>query len=244
MPVRIEAKNSDCSAEELRPCVVDPLLSHLSNLERRTLHFRKRQKIFTQGEIADSVYYLQKGRIKISIVTPEGKEATLSLIGPGEFFGENCLTTQPLQVHTATAMSECTVVKVTRPCMMQALQQEKELSEAFLKQLLDRNIEYQQTIRNHIVSSSEQRLAAILIRLSRFAQQHDEKGAVIPRLSHQTLADMIGTTRPRVTFFMNKFRKLGLVDYNGQLVIRVGQLSQTILGQPSTSAVATHTAHR
>jgi CRP/FNR family cyclic AMP-dependent transcriptional regulator len=215
-----------------KSCIVEPLLEHLSTAERRVLHFKKKQKIYTQGELADSVYYLQKGRVKISVLTPEGKEATISLIGAGEFFGETCLTARPHQVHTATAMTDCTVAKITRPCMVEALHQEKQLSEEFLAQVLNRNIEYQQAITDHIVASSEQRLAAILIRLCRFAQERDQQSAVIPRLSHQTLADMIGTTRPRVTFFMNKFRKLGLLEYNGQLRVNLDQLSRVVLGQP------------
>lgn len=214
-----------------KACNVEPLLEHLSTAERRILHFKKKQKIYAQGELADSVYFLQKGRVKISVLTSEGKEAAISLIGAGEFFGEACLTARPTQVHTATAMTDCTVAKVTRPCMIQALHEEKRLSEAFLEQLLNRNLEYQQTITDHIVASSEQRLAAILIRLCRFAQERDQQTAVIPRLSHQTLADMIGTTRPRVTFFMNKFRKLGLLEYNGQLRINYDQLSRVVLGQ-------------
>ncbi len=238
MPVRVNAHSHidiDPPVEGVTACNVAPLLEHLSTAERRVLHFKKKQKIYAQGELADSVYFLQKGRVKISVLTSEGKEAALSLIGAGEFFGEACLTTRPTQVHTATAMTDCTVVKVTRPCMVQALHEEKRLSEAFLDQLLNRNLEYQQAITDHIVASSEQRLAAILIRLCRFAQERDEESAVIPRLSHQTLADMIGTTRPRVTFFMNKFRKLGLLEYNGQLRVRVDQLSKVILGQSSGS---------
>lgn len=234
MPVRVNAHSHidiDPPVESVKACNVAPLLEHLSTAERRVLHFKKKQKIYAQGELADSVYFLQKGRVKISVLTSEGKEAALSLIGAGEFFGEACLTTRPNQVHTATAMMDCTVVKVTRPCMVQALHEEKRLSEVFLDQLLNRNLEYQQAITDHIVSSSEQRLAAILIRLCRFAQERDKESAVIPRLSHQTLADMIGTTRPRVTFFMNKFRKLGLLEYNGQLRVRVDQLSKVILGQ-------------
>lgn len=236
MPARVNATQVCATTHvvsELEPvkCTVEPLLEHINSAERRVLHFRKRQKIYSQGEIADSVYLLQKGRVKISVLSPDGKEAAISIIGAGDFFGESCLAARPLQVHSATAMSDCTVVKITRPCMVQALQQEKRLSEVFLEQLLNRNLEYQQAITDHIVSSSEQRLAAILIRLCRFAQEREGESAVIPRLSHQTLADMIGTTRPRVTFFMNKFRKLGLLEYNGVLRVHVNQLSREILGQ-------------
>lgn len=240
MPVRAAQQHSGIPApqpptdSELKSCFVEPLLDHINTAERRVLNFRKKQRIFEQGEIADSIYFLQKGRAKISVISPEGKEATLSLIGAGEFFGEACLTARPLQVHTATAMTDCSVVKITRPCMVQALRDEKRLSEAFLEQLLNRNLEYQQAITDHIVSSSEQRLAAILIRLCRFAQERDESTATIPRLSHQTLADMIGTTRPRVTFFMNKFRKMGLLEYNGQLRVRIEELQKAILGPTAT----------
>ncbi|HYH01372.1 MAG TPA: Crp/Fnr family transcriptional regulator [Terriglobales bacterium] len=237
MPVRAAhqhsfslAPHTPSDSEQPKTCFVEPLLEHINTAERRVLHFRKKQKIFEQGEVADSIYFLQKGRVKIGVVSSDGKEATLSLIGAGEFFGESCLTARPLQVHTATAMTDCSVVKITRPCMVQALREEKRLSEAFLEQILNRNLEYQQAITDHIVSSSEQRLAAILIRLCRFAQERDEISATIPRLSHQTLADMIGTTRPRVTFFMNKFRKMGLLEYNGQLRVKVDLLQRTILG--------------
>ena len=220
-------------SSEPKSCLstLEPLLQHIDAAERQLVHFRKRQEIFAQGELADSVYYLQKGRVKIGVVSADGKEATISMLGPGEFFGETCLTAQPLRVHTAVAMTDCTVVKITRPCMAEALRREKQLAEAFLDHLLNRNLEYQQVIREHIVGSSEQRLAAILIRMSRFAQEKDGETTVIPKLSHQTLADMIGTTRPRVTFFMNKFRKLGLLEYDGSLRIHTAELSRVVLAQ-------------
>jgi len=230
-PIFPSSSHVSSGPEPAKACTVEPLLENINTAERRTIHFRKKQKIFAQGEIADSVYLLQKGKVKISVVSPEGREAALSLIGPGEFFGETCLTSRPRQVHTATAVTDCSVVKITRPCMVQALHEEQRLSEAFLEQLLNRNLEYQQVITDHIVSSSEQRLAAILIRLSRFAPAPEGESAEIPRLSHQTLADMIGTTRPRVTFFMNKFRKLGLLEYNGGLRVNVEKLQSQVLGR-------------
>jgi CRP/FNR family cyclic AMP-dependent transcriptional regulator len=210
-----------------RPCArVEPLLQDL-NSEKKVVLFRKKQKIYTQGDPADSVYYIQDGTVKIAVVSPQGKEAVVSILGPGTFFGEACLMSRPRQVNTATAVTNCALVRLTKPCMAEALHQGK-FSELFLVHLVSRNQEYEQAICEHIVEGSEKRLARVLLRLSRCGQQAGTM-VVIPRLSHETLADMTGTTRPRVSVFMNKFRKLGLIDYKEEMRVNRARLEAVIL---------------
>jgi CRP-like cAMP-binding protein len=224
-------ESSPSIAVNILPALGLAPLIEASRTERKVVHFRKRQKVYVQGELADSVYILQHGRVKICVVSPDGKEATLSIHMPGDCFGESCLSAQPLRTNSAVALTDCTLLKINKPCLAQALRQETQLSEAFLAHVLNRNLEYQQALRNHIIASSEQRLAAILIRLGKLSCERQDSLSVVPRLSHQTLAEMTGTTRPRITFFMNKFRKQGFIHYNDHLLIDCEKLAREVVNE-------------
>jgi CRP/FNR family transcriptional regulator, cyclic AMP receptor protein len=189
-----------------------------------TKDHRKKQIIFTQGSPADAVFYIEKGKVKLTVLSARGKEAVVAILGNGDFFGEGCLAGQPLRMATATAITECSVLRVQKETMIRMLHNEPALSELFMTYLLSRNIRIEEDLVDQLFNSSEKRLARILLLLTQFGKdgQHE---AVVPRISQETLADMVGTTRSRVSFFMNKFRKLGFVDYNGGLQIHSSLLS-------------------
>jgi CRP/FNR family transcriptional regulator, cyclic AMP receptor protein len=214
------------------PCSeLEPFLDEIKTAKRVIL-FRKKQAIYQQGEFADSVYYVQHGTVKLNVLASDGKEAVLSLLGPGSFFGEACLMDGDRHVNTATALTDCAIVRITKPCMVEALGQRGNFSQIFLAHLLNRNREYEQAICEHIVESSERRLARVLLRFSRCCGRNGGGDAyVLPKLSHETLAEMIGTTRPRVSSFMKKFERLGLIDYEDGLRVYCSRLQAAILGE-------------
>jgi len=182
------------------------------------------QAIFSQGERADTVFYIQKGRVKLCVLSKQGKEATIGLLGPGDFVGEGCLASdQPLRLATATAISDCLILKITKKEMLRTLHEEHTLSDLFVAHMVDRHNRVQADLVDQLFNSSEKRLARALLILSRFGKA-DRSESVVPKISQQTLAEMIGTTRSRVNFFMNKFRKLGFIHYNGGL-----QVNSTLL---------------
>jgi CRP/FNR family transcriptional regulator, cyclic AMP receptor protein len=185
---------------------------------------RKKQIIFAQGSPADAVFYIEKGKVKLTVLSARGKEAVVAILGNGDFFGEGCLAGQPLRMATAIAITECSVLRVQKETMIRMLHNEPALSELFMTYLLSRNIRIEEDLVDQLFNSSEKRLARILLLLTQFGKngQHE---AVVPRISQETLAEMVGTTRSRVSFFMNKFRKLGFVDYNGGLQIHSSLLS-------------------
>jgi CRP/FNR family transcriptional regulator, cyclic AMP receptor protein len=189
-----------------------------------TKDHRKKQIIFAQGSPADAVFYIEKGKVKLTVLSARGKEAVVAILGNGDFFGEGCLAGQPLRMATAIAITECSVLRVQRETMIRMLHNEPALSELFMTYLLSRNIRIEEDLVDQLFNSSEKRLARILLLLTQFGKngQHE---AVVPRISQETLAEMVGTTRSRVSFFMNKFRKLGFVDYNGGLQIHSSLLS-------------------
>jgi CRP/FNR family cyclic AMP-dependent transcriptional regulator len=179
---------------------------------RRMVAVAQKQTIYDQGAACDSVFYIQAGKVRLTIVSRAGREATLSILNEGEFFGEGGLAGQPLRMGSATALTDCTLMRIDNRTMTLALRREHTLSGLFTEYLLGRNLRSQEDLVDHLFNSSEKRLARILLLLARFG----EKGApetVIPKLSQETLAEMIGTTRSRVSLFMNKFRKLGFVQY-------------------------------
>lgn len=178
------------------------------------MSFKKKQSIFVQGDAADAVFYLQKGKIKLTVVSKTGKEATIGLLTDGFFFGEGSLAGQALRMGSATAVTECTVLRIDKKSMMQALHREHTFSDMFVAYLLARNIRYEEDLVDQLFNSSERRLARILLLLAHFGKEGVPE-AVVPKISQETLAEMVGTTRSRVSFFMNRFRKLGFVDYNG-----------------------------
>ena len=188
-------------------------LAH-AGVGRRIVELAPRENFFSQGDPADSVFYLQKGRAKIIVVSHEGKEATIALISAGEFVGETALAAVPgLRLSTATAITACTALKITRDEMIRVMHEEHGLSDLFLKFLLERSMRVQADLVDQLFNSSEKRLARILLLMAEFGKPGDPE-QYIPKISQETLAEMIGTTRSRVSFFMNRFRKLGFIEYN------------------------------
>jgi CRP-like cAMP-binding protein len=181
---------------------------------RKAVVFLKKQTIFTQGDAADTVFYVQEGKVRLTVVSKIGKEATLGILSDGEFFGEGGLAGQPLRMGSATAMTDCELLQIDKAAMMLALHREHTFSDLFVAYLLARNIRYEEDLVDQLFNSSEKRLARILLLLAHFGKEGAPE-TVIPKISQETLAEMIGTTRSRVSFFMNRFRKLGFIDYGG-----------------------------
>jgi CRP/FNR family cyclic AMP-dependent transcriptional regulator len=179
---------------------------------RTVVAFPKRQTIFTQGEAADTVFYIQEGKVRLTVVSQRGKEATLGILSNGEFFGEGGLAGQPLRMGSAIAMTDCELLRIDKKAMMLALHREHSFSDLFVEHLLTRNIRYEEDLVDQLFNSSEKRLARTLLLLARFGKEGVTE-TVIPKISQETLAEMVGTTRSRVSFFMNRFRTLGFVDY-------------------------------
>jgi CRP/FNR family transcriptional regulator, cyclic AMP receptor protein len=180
---------------------------------RKIATFSNKQTIFAQGASADDVFYIQEGKVKLTVVSSVGKEATIGILNEGAFFGEGCLTGQPLRLCSATGMTDCSVMKINKKSMMEMLQREHAFSDLFVAYLLARNIRYEEDLVDQLFNSSEKRLARVLLLLAHFGKDGKPE-TVIPKMSQETLAEMIGTTRSRVSFFMNRFRKLGFVDYD------------------------------
>jgi CRP-like cAMP-binding protein len=192
---------------------------------RTIAHLKKGQKVFGQGEAADSVFYIQKGKIKLSVISKRGKEATIALLGDGNFLGEESIAAILLKrVATATALTPSTILRIERAEMVRVLHEEQLFSEIFVSYLLTRNARVQEDLVDQLFNSSEKRLARALLLLAQFGKEGAPE-TVIPRISQETLADMIGTTRSRVNFFMNRFRKMGFIEYNGKLSIHSSLLN-------------------
>ena len=181
---------------------------------RKFVFFPKRQTIFAQGDSADAVFYIQTGKVKLTVVSKTGKEATIGIVGEGNFFGEGSLAGQALRMGSATAMTDCAILRIDKKTMMEVLHREHEFSDLFVAYLLTRNIRYEEDLVDQLFNSSEKRLARILLLLAHFGKDGVHE-TVIPKISQETLAEMIGTTRSRDSFFMNRFRKLGFIDYEG-----------------------------
>ncbi len=181
---------------------------------RKAMLFAKKQTIFAQGSPADAIFFLQTGKVKLAVVSKTGKEATIGILGDRSFFGEGSLAGQTLRMGTATAISDCTVLRVEKKAMMQALHREHSLSDMFVAYLLARNIRYEEDLVDQLFNSSEKRLARVLLMLAHFGKEGVPE-SVVPKISQETLAEMVGTTRSRVSFFMNRFRKMGFINYAG-----------------------------
>ena len=181
---------------------------------RKHLTVAGKQSIFAQGENADAVFYIQKGKVRLTVVSKIGKEATIGILGEGNFFGEGALAGQLLRMGSAVAMTNCELLRVDRKAMMDALHREHSLSDMFVAYLLARNIRYEEDLVDQLFNSSEKRLARVLLLLAHFGKEGIPE-SVVPKISQETLAEMVGTTRSRVSFFMNRFRKLGFIDYSG-----------------------------
>jgi len=180
---------------------------------RKIEAFPKKQTIFAQGDPSDAVFYIREGKVRLTVVSEVGKEATIGILNQGDFFGEGCLTGQRLRLCSATAMTDCSVMKIEKKSMVEVLHREQAFSDMFVAYLLTRNIRYEEDLVDQLFNSSEKRLARILLLLAHFGKEGVPE-TVIPKMSQETLAEMIGTTRSRVSFFMNRFRKLGFIDYH------------------------------
>ena len=211
---------------------IDPYVATLLGkitVGKQELSFRKGEKIFSQGDPADSIYFVQTGRIKIAVVSTAGKEAVLAMPGPHDFFGEGALVNQSLRVSTAETLEASTVFRVEKRAMIRSLHEQIELSEKFMASLLTRNINLEEDLCDQLFNHSEKRLARVLLKLARLREHDVVPDTSVPMLSHETLAEMVGTTRSRITHFMNKFRTMGLIDYNGELTIRTELLTDLVL---------------
>jgi CRP/FNR family transcriptional regulator, cyclic AMP receptor protein len=191
---------------------------------RKLVIFLKTQTVFAQGDSADAVFYLQTGKVKLTVVSKTGKEATIGILGEGSFFGEGALAGQALRMGSASAMTDCAILRIDKKAMMEALHRESSLSDVFVAYLLARNIRYEEDLVDQLFNSSEKRLARILLLLARFGKEGTPE-TVVPKISQEMLAEMIGTTRSRVSFFMNRFRKLGFIHYNGGLQVHSSLLN-------------------
>jgi CRP/FNR family transcriptional regulator, cyclic AMP receptor protein len=202
---------------------------------RTVTDYRKNQIVFTQGEPSDSVFYIQSGKVKKTVVSEQGKEAVVALLGTGDFFGEGCLTGEPLRLATVSAMTECVIVRISKADITRVIHDEPAFAELFISHLLARNLRVEEDLVDQLFNSSEKRLARILLLLANFGKEGRPE-PIIAKISQETLAEMIGTTRARVSFFMNKFRQLGLIDYNGHIEVHSSLLNVVLHDQPQIRA--------
>jgi len=220
-------KTAKVSSSSIDPYVTT-LLETISN-GKHVISIRKGEKIFSQGDPANAIYFVDTGRVKVSVVSSAGKEAVLAILGPRHFLGEGALFDQSVRVSTATAVEPATLFEVERRAMLRALHDHPEFSEKFMGFLLARNIDLEEDLCDQLFNHSERRLARVLLKLARLRDYEVVPNAEKRKLSHETLAEMVGTTRSRITHFMNKFRKLGLIDYNGHLIVRTELLTDLVL---------------
>jgi CRP-like cAMP-binding protein len=192
---------------------------------------QKGEVIFSQGDVADAVFYIQKGEIKLTVISEQGKEAVVGVLRSEHFFGEGCLNGHPLRVTTATAMAECLITRIAKEAMIATMHDEPEFSQLFMAYLLTRNSRIEEDLIDQLFNSSEKRLARVLLLLANFGKDGRPE-PIVGKFSQETLAEMIGTTRSRVSFFMNKFRKLGYIDYNGKLEIHNSLLNVVLYDKP------------
>jgi len=195
------------------------------------LEFRKDQVVFAQGDAADTVFYIQKGQVKVVVISEQGKEAVVGIFGPGQFFGEGCLNGHSVRIATTTAMEDCLLTAITKAAMLAVLHDQPKFSEMFMAYLLTRNSRIEEDLIDQLFNSSEKRLARLLLLLANFGKEGSPQ-PIIPNISQETLAEMIGTTRSRVSFFMNKFRKLGFISYNGKIEVNNSLLNAVLYDKP------------
>jgi CRP/FNR family cyclic AMP-dependent transcriptional regulator len=193
--------------------------------------YRKDQPLFFQDDPASAVFYIKKGKVKLTVVSEQGKEAVVALLGPADFCGEGCLTGQTVRMATAVTMTDCTIVRIEKGAMVQALHDRIEFSDKFMAHLLARNVRVEEDLVDQLFNSSEKRLARVLLLLANFGKEARPE-PVMANISQETLAEMIGTTRSRVSFFMNKFRKMGFITYNGHLEVHSSLLNIVLHDQP------------
>jgi CRP/FNR family transcriptional regulator, cyclic AMP receptor protein len=193
--------------------------------------YQKDQVVFSQGEVADAVFYIQKGKLKLTVTSEHGKEAVVAILGPGDFFGEGCLNGHPLRIATTMAIEDCMVTRITKEAMIATLHNEPDFAQLFMSYLLTRNSRIEEDLIDQLFNSSEKRLARLLLLLANFGKEGRPE-PIVGKISQETLAEMIGTTRSRVSFFMNKFRKLGFIDYNGKVEVHNSLLTVVLNDTP------------
>jgi CRP/FNR family transcriptional regulator, cyclic AMP receptor protein len=198
---------------------------------KQVLEFHKNQHVFEQGDVADTVFYIQRGKVKLTVVSEQGKEAVIGILEPGQFFGEGCMNGHPLRIATTTAMEDCVITSITKASMIAAIHDEPKFSELFMAFLLTRNSRIEEDLIDQLFNSSERRLARLLLLLANFGKE-GRPVPINPNISQETLAEMIGTTRSRVSHFMNKFRKLGLINYNGHVEVHSALLNAVLHDKP------------
>jgi len=195
------------------------------------LEFNKDAIVFAQGDAANTVFYILKGRVKVIVISEQGKEAVVGILEPGQFFGEGCMNGHLLRIATTIAMDECLITVITKAAMLAALHDQPKFSELFMTYLLTRNSRIEEDLIDQLFNSSEKRLARLLLLLANFGKEGTPQ-PISPNISQETLAEMIGTTRSRVSFFMNKFRKLGLISYNGKIEVNSSLLNAVLYDKP------------
>jgi CRP/FNR family cyclic AMP-dependent transcriptional regulator len=222
--VRNLAKTRSPTNSTQKPAFDTQAFLDSAGLARKVAQFRKKETIFAQGDPAKNVLYIQKGGVRLSVMNQAGKEAVVAVLGPGDFLGEGCLAGQPIRIGTATAIAPTIALVIEKKEMLRVLHEEHEFSDRFIAYMLSRNIRIEEDLVDQLFNSSEKRLARTLLLLARYGQT-DKPQRILPKISQETLAEMVGTTRSRVNFFMNKFRKLGFIKYNGGLRIDTSLLS-------------------
>jgi CRP/FNR family cyclic AMP-dependent transcriptional regulator len=210
----------------------DPKLFLATVGEGKTIaKFRKNQIVFSQGQVADAVFYIQKGKIKLTVVSEQGKEAVIAILGPGQFLGEGCLNGHPLHIATTRALDECLITRIEKATMIATIHDEQGFSELFMSYLLSRSSRIEADLIDQLFNSSEKRLARLLLLLANFGKEGTPE-PIVGTFSQEILAEMIGTTRSRVSFFMNKFRKLGFIEYNGKIKVHNALLNVILYDKP------------
>jgi CRP/FNR family cyclic AMP-dependent transcriptional regulator len=195
-----------------------------AGVSRKIAEYRRKESIYAQGDAAESVMYVQKGGVKLSVVNGSGKEAVVAMFGPTDFFGEGCMAGQAIRMGTATAITPTTLLVIEKQELLRVMHAEQELSDHFIRYMLAHNIRVEEDLVDQLFNSSEKRLARTLLLLARYGKQ-DQPVRILPKVSQETLANMVGTTRSRVNFFMNKFRKLGFIEYNGKIKVNKSLLT-------------------
>ena len=198
---------------------------------KEILEFHKNQKVFEQGETADTVFYIQTGKVKLTVLSEQGKEAVVAILEPKQFFGEGCMNGHKLRISTAIAIEDCVIMSITKAAMIATIYNEPKFSELFMAYLLSRNSRIEEDLIDQLFNSSERRLARLLLLLANFGKEGSPQ-SINPNISQATLAEMIGTTRSRVSHFMNKFRKLGLISYNGHIEVHSSMLNAVLHEKP------------
>jgi CRP/FNR family transcriptional regulator, cyclic AMP receptor protein len=206
-----------------------------TNGGRTISNYEVNKQIFRQGDIADSVFYIQSGKVKVTVISKLGKEAVVAVLGPDEFFGEGCLAGQKLRLATATALTECMITRVPKAEVVEVIHKEPAFAELFISHLLARNSRVEEDLVDQLFNSSEKRLARTLLLLANFGKEGQPE-PILAKISQETLAEIVGTTRSRVSFFMNKFRRLGLIDYNGQIEVHPSLLNMVLHERPEIAS--------